>query len=375
MKRIQKFKNISSDDILNKRLNYLKKRTELRQINKDNILIPSDDGFYKTPLSPPDFLIRDIEAEVEGTTPEEISKIKKKFRDEMLKLAPLTIVDTILADGQYTDILITQLMALWPRFKKDLLKNFSTIDVSTFNKYVEEYLSNISKTAVSSIVATAEKLIEKITKKFKNNQLILDEKIRIAIEQNDKEKIKELEIKRKLMINELKELNRLKDEAKKNNSPAVQQQIVAQIQQINDDNKTEVESVMPEEKNIDVANMDDFINLAPDEKTLADLLRKKYKNIEGVKKHFLIKGTFTDYKTAIEKIKKERITDKKKWEAIKDSSIIKESEKKIFYDVYPVEIFGEGIKKKKNKIDFKVLMGEILSGNDNKQLLKQYKRF
>ena len=381
MKRIPKFKNVSSDDILNKRLNYLKKRSELRQINKDNILIPSDDGFYKTPLAPPDFLIRDIEAEIEGTTPEELTKIKKKFRDEMLKLAPLTIVDSILADGQYSDILITQLMALWPKFKKDLLKNFSTIDVSTFNEYVKEYLSG-EKIAVKSTVATTEKLIEKINDKLKNNQFILDEKIMIAKEKNAAaSKIQELLKRKQLMKDAQDELKRLKDEANKKNSPAIQQQIVAKIQQIDDDTKTEVESIMPENKT-DIANMEDFKDLSADNVIIANYLKKKYKNINTVISSLTIdvKGkTPTRYKDIIPLIKSKRTNDKKKWESMVDKKR-KQEEKEIFYSLYPKELFGEGMKKKKkmnkkNKVNFDVLLGEVLSGNDNKQILKEYKRF
>jgi hypothetical protein len=458
MKRIAKFKNVTSDDILNKRLNYLKKRTELRQINKDNILIPSDDGFYKTPLAPPDFLIRDIEAEIEGTTDEEKSKIKKKFRDEMLKLAPLTIVDTILADGQYTDILITQLMALWPRFKKDLLKNYSTIDVSTFNEYVKEYLSNTSKTAVSSIVSTAKTLLEKVQKKLDNNKIILQAKIakaeqdkkdaeakrlkaeqaRLKAEQDARDAeakkqtamtiaaklkaekdAKDAEAARVKAEKDAKdaEAARLKAEAKLKLQEEIKKKAdeskdnPQKLQEIIDDTKTEIMTVISEKKSEDKADILDVPENKEDELDIGDMEDLKlesttvYKFVDNyinVIRKEKPKITLNDIKTDIEnkykiikipastKTQKELVNwlvnkRNKELEKMQKSPDYTEAKMQEFKKIFSPELFGEGIKKKKkmnkkkmnkkNKVDFNVLLGEVLSGNDNKKILKEYKRF
>jgi len=77
-------------------------------------------------------------------------------------------------------------MVVWSKFKKDLLKNFSTIDISTFINYVDEYLSS-------------EKPIIKVSEKSIN---ILKKNIEDKIERNKKiliERIKKLKEEEKLI--------------------------------------------------------------------------------------------------------------------------------------------------------------------------------
>ena len=200
LRRIPTFKIKTNEQIYNNRLNYLKDKQKLLSINKDALLLPDESGFFKKPLEAPDFLIRDIEAETTDITTDDVTKIKKNFRDEMLKLAPLTIVDNIISNPFYTDEIIYQLMTLWPKFKKDLLKNFSIIDINTFNEYVKEYLTS-DKIAVSSVEKSITDLFNKIKiKKEIIKQKILKKKSELKKEEERIKKIKDLEEKNKAQL-------------------------------------------------------------------------------------------------------------------------------------------------------------------------------
>ena len=465
MKRTPIFKIKTENEKLNDRLKYLKKKQQIQSLNKEAFLIPDNDGFYKKPLEAPEFLIRDLEAETTGVTFDEISKIKKSFRDELLKLAPLTIVDSILSNDFYTDIIISQLMVLWPKFKKDLLKNFSVIDINTFNEYVKEYLSS-EKIEVKSIDKSLVDLKDKINNKIKNLQIQINKAKLMKI---PKEKINELKKK----INNTKYIQKesekpidqkrieklsqkLEEFPEEENKPDITNIIKPAEKTINDqkkqerkkqqgDNKQKSEEVISEMKETTQQQMQkiivpevkkknkekmlneitkliiDNINNNPnyDKKTKEMILfenkqfeiTKEYKdfindylNLEKIdlaKKYKRVKDdtrttnmSYTDigipsYDNLFSNFRNNQITKrnnlKNEIKKLKDNNENGENNEfisqgvDILYENFPVKFYGENIKKNKKKDNkfkrYELLKAQILSGNDNKRLLKEIKKY
>ena len=406
MKRIAKFKPKTSDDLYNQRMKYLNERQKMRKINQQNLLIPSENGFLKKPLEQPDFLISDILQTQDETD------YKTKLRNELLKLAPLTIVDNILNNDFFiNENNIIQLMIVWSKFKKDLLKNFQNIDVSTFINYVEEYLKGdkpIIKVSQSNIIT----LKDNLKKKIENNKRILEERINKLEEEKrilekikkltkqDEEKKKNINIvlknyRKKLQKNiaSQEKINNIQIEDINNQSPEKQEQLKNEIQNINNEIPTEPQSV-------DVSVMIDKSNImgddamyksgdTPQKKILDDLdINKKLTPEQFLEIHnnkFL--STLEDEMSSNMKIKDfeeyYNVSGKTKKRDYKNiiiqnyyNELIKEEPYKSLSE-NKNEQQGKGMKKKnlkKEKMRFKLLMGEILSGNDNKKLINEYNK-
>jgi len=496
LRRIPVFKLKTNEEKYNDRINYLKNSQKLQSLNKEALLLPDDSGFYKQPMAPPEFLIRDLDAEIKDVDEDTLTKYKKKFRDEMLKLAPLTIVDSILANEYYDDNIIARLMTLWGKFKKDLLKNFSVIDINTFNEYVKEYLSS-DKIAVKSIVKTSEENIKKILNTIKEkikllkqqailkknkNKIIQQEKFKkyiLAVKKNESEiKMKLIEIrntkdeneKKKLeselikkedqLININEEIQNVFDTAlntvlntKKNSEQGNDDQVV-----ITDDiqekiNKNIIEPSnkdlrAEEKKNKNERNKRKSEDLTTQmmiplnemmiplkeinkkfvkkeelpQKELQKELPKEELQKEKLQKEKILKFITNKYydslNSEIENINinnkevkrekynipiykdankteknnipeiKEFINNLKKDNKMKQEYIDKYIADRVkdkddlpiqpFYSKYPIDIFGEGLKNKKNLKNtkrYELLKKQILSGNDNKLLLKEIKKY
>lgn len=485
LKRIPTFNIKTNESKLNDRLQYLKDRIKLDSLNKESLLLPDSDGFFKSKLEPPEFLIRDIEDEIKyiGKDKEEFSKIKNNFRDEMLKLAPLNIVDTILSNDLYTDIVITKLMTLWPIFKKDLLKNFSVIDINTFNEYVKEFLGS-EKISIKSVEKSIPILIKSIEDKNKRiNDKIKTMKLKLKFKNNiaDKEKLRKLRKEE----NNLKSLNNEKKDKQLEIIEAVNKGEIEQVKILTEDLinigksvdivNDNIENIVIEEmpiiteekiitkeekekqrkekydkakeriKSIDLGPQEmKAIEDSPDEKKIneykngliyklqnvnlineilnqskfslipiktdlelynlfikSDVYNKLnndiFKNIKGSNQSEYKDKYKTDASTKVAII--QEITDKylteykKKYNddyntyknrydyLIKGRNDLKPAYKEDmteFYEIYPKKYFGEGINKKKlnkNNKRFQLLKAQLISGNDNNLLLKEYKKY
>jgi len=124
-------------------------------------------------------------------------------------------------------------MVVWTKFKKDLLKNFSNIDVSTFIKYVNEYLSS-EKPIIKTSILSIENLKKRIEDKIERNKKILEERIK---------KLKEEELR----------IQKMKDDAKKEqllneNAKLMSDAALRLVKNINSKKKLEQLIIIPNEE-------------------------------------------------------------------------------------------------------------------------------